>query len=64
MEMIDYQLMTGWPKKMTGYNPYATGFIRIGSHLKNKDGFRFMQKWNPNAQNQNYEQTTRSLFNI
>ena len=63
MEMIDYQLMTGWPKKMTGYNPYATGFIRIGSHLKNKDGFRFMQKWNPNAQNQNYEQTTRSLFN-
>lgn len=63
MEMIDYQLMTGWPKKMTGYNPYATGFIRIGSHLKNKDGFRFMQKWNPNAKNQNYEQTTRSLFN-
>ena len=63
MEMIDYQLMTGWPKKMIGYNPYATGFIRIGSHLKNKDGFRFMQKWNPNAPNENYEQTTRSLFN-
>ena len=48
---------------MIGYNPYATGFIRIGSHLKNKDGFRFMQKWNPNAPNENYEQTTRSLFN-
>ena len=63
MEMIDYQLMTGWPKKMIGYNPYATGFIRIGSHLKNKDGFRFMQKWNPNAPNQCYEQTARSLFN-
>ncbi|MDA1000081.1 MAG: FAD-dependent oxidoreductase [bacterium] len=63
MEMIDYQLMTGWPEKLAGYPPYSTGFIRAGSRLLNRNGERFMKQWNPDAPEAAYEKSGRSLIN-
>ncbi|MEE9274303.1 MAG: FAD-dependent oxidoreductase [bacterium] len=63
MEMIDYQLMTGWPEKLAGYPPYSTGFIRAGARLLNRNGERFMKRYNPDAPDGAFEKAARALVN-
>jgi fumarate reductase (CoM/CoB) subunit A len=59
MEFIDYQLITAAPPKMVGYPPHATGFLNSGGYLINKDGERFMERYDP----QNMERSARAMIN-
>jgi fumarate reductase (CoM/CoB) subunit A len=59
MEFLDYQMMTAAPKKLAGYPPHASGFLNEGGFLLNKDGERFMKRYDP----ERMEQSTRSLLN-
>ncbi|MBI3937043.1 MAG: FAD-binding protein, partial [Betaproteobacteria bacterium] len=59
MEFIDYALITAAPPKFAGYPPHAIGFFNVGGHLLNKDGERFMQRYDP----ERMERSTRSVIN-
>jgi fumarate reductase (CoM/CoB) subunit A len=63
MEMIDYVLTTGWPKKMEGYGSNSHTFLAAGGQFLNRDGERFMKRYNPNAADGIFENGHRSLIN-
>ena len=47
MEFIDYQLLAAAPERIRGYPPHTSGFINAGAYLYNKDGERFMWRYDP-----------------
>ncbi|MBT3351625.1 MAG: FAD-binding protein [Nitrospinaceae bacterium] len=63
MEMIDYVLTTGWPEKMEGYGSNSHTFLAAGGQFLNRDGERFMKRYNPDAKDGVYENGHRSVIN-
>lgn len=59
MEFIDYQMVTAAPEKLVGYPPHSSGFLNEGGYLRNADGERFMERYDP----ENLERATRSVLN-
>ncbi|MBI3935814.1 MAG: FAD-binding protein [Betaproteobacteria bacterium] len=59
MEFIDYQLLTAAPAKLVGYPCHSSGFLNHGGHLLNRDGERFMSRYDP----QNMERAPRAMIN-
>lgn len=59
MEFIDYQLLAAAPLKIRGYPPHTSGFINAGAHLRNRDGERFMRRYD----SERGERATRAVVN-
>jgi len=59
MEFIDYQIITAAPPKVAGYPPYSTGLLGGGGYLRNRNGDRFMARYEPDRM----ERTTRAMIN-
>jgi fumarate reductase (CoM/CoB) subunit A len=59
MEFIDYQLITAAPSRLAGYPPHSSGFLNAGGYLLNKNGERFMKRYDP----ERMERSTRALIN-
>lgn len=59
MEFIDYQLLAAAPRKIRGYPPHTSGFINAGAHLLNREGERFMWRYDP----EKGERATRAVVN-
>jgi len=59
MEFIDYQLLTAAPAKLMGYPVHSSGFLNHGGYLLNKDGERFMARYDP----KNMERAPRAIIN-
>lgn len=59
MEFIDYQLITAAPAKLAGYPPHSSGFLNSGGYLLNKNGERFMKRYDP----ERMERSTRAFTN-
>ena len=59
MEFIDYQLLAAAPERIKGYPPHTSGFINAGAYLYNKDGERFMWRYDP----ERGERATRAIVN-
>jgi len=59
MEFIDYQIIAAAPPKMAGYPPYSTGLLGGGGYLRNAQGDRFMERYDPEKK----ERTTRAMIN-
>lgn len=59
MEFIDYQLLTAAPEKLMGYPCHSSGFLNHGGYLLNRDGERFMSRYDP----KNMERAPRAIIN-
>ena len=59
MEFIDYQLLTAAPAKLVGYPCHSSGFLNHGGYLLNRNGERFMSRYDPN----NMERAPRAIIN-
>lgn len=59
MEFIDYQLLTAAPAKLMGYPCHSSGFLNHGGHLLNRDGERFMSRYDA----KNMERAPRAIIN-